>query len=278
MCLGYLAADKDKNLSLPGNYSAFAVTPLGLHYGDGKVTTIFGACAAFSNILLSYSGSICYFNIIDEMKEPRDFWKCLLVTNAATITMYTIAGIGMYALAGQLVGSPALDSAGSQGAKIAYCFGLPTILLAAVILANVNCKRTEDLIYAWRGLDAEEAHRSQRKAFSAVNVLWYAIVISWWTVSFIVGNSLPFFGPLLAVIGAISGNWICLGWPGMFMLHLWRPEVIQDDGTERKFTRQEIKEAGGWWKCYTTPNRWRKLLVPAMILLIVINIAAVRHL
>ncbi|EME44347.1 hypothetical protein DOTSEDRAFT_24405 [Dothistroma septosporum NZE10] len=275
VCLGYLAANKTENIAAPGNFPAFAFTPLNLTYGahGDKLTTLFSACAAFSNILLSYSGSICYFNIIDEMEEPRDFWKCLLITNGATVAMYTIAGIGMYCLAGQTVMSPALGSAGSQGAKIAYCFALPTILLAAVILANVQSKRTEDTIYEWRQLDADEQHHSQSSAFSAANILWYIIVVCWWTIAFIVGNSLPWFGPLLSIIGAICGAWICLGWPAMFILHLWRPEVIDVDGNIRKKTFREIKESGGWWKAYMINTR-RKILLPTMIFLILFNIAA----
>ncbi|KAK4496384.1 hypothetical protein PRZ48_012364 [Zasmidium cellare] len=184
--------------------------------------TFAAACAAVSNILVSFSGHIAYFNIIDEMRKPSDFPKALLTTNFFTIALYALAGLIIYRYVGTSVLSPALDSATETAAKIAYGLAIPTIVVAGVIAALVAAKRAYDITWQRR---PEVKDENTARAWTS----WIAIVVTLWTVAWIVGNVIPWFSSLLAVIGAAVGTWICLGFPAIFWLYgSWR----EKDGWE----------------------------------------------
>ncbi|KAF2166944.1 hypothetical protein M409DRAFT_22993 [Zasmidium cellare ATCC 36951] len=178
--------------------------------------TFAAACAAVSNILVSFSGHIAYFNIISEMRQPSDFPKALLTTNFFTIALYALAGIIIYKFVGPTVASPALDSATPTAAKIAYGLAVPTIIVAGVIAALVAAKRAYDITWQHR---PEVKDENTARAWTS----WIAIVVTLWTVAWVVGNVIPWFNSLLAVIGAAVGTWICLGFPAIFWLFgSWR--------------------------------------------------------
>lgn len=170
------------------------------------------ATAAVSNILLSYTGHIAYFTIIAEMHTPHDFPKALLVTNFLTTTLYALAGCVIYKFVGTGVASPALDSASPTFTKIAYSLAIPTIIVAGVIAALVASKRAYDIVWFRRPhVTGEKTPRAWAS--------WIAIVVVLWTLAWIIGNVVPWFKSLLAVIGAAVGTWICLGLPAIFVLH-----------------------------------------------------------
>lgn len=183
-----------------------------VHLGGVDGVTFAAITTAVSNILLSFTGHIAYFTIIDEMREPKDFPKALITTNLVSITLYSLAGCVIYKFVGENVKSPALDSASPTFAKIAYGLAIPTIIVAGVIAALVACKRTYDIVWHKR---PEVKKENTVRAWAS----WIAIVVSEWTVAWLIGNVIPWFNLLLSVIGAAVGTWICLGFPAIFWLY-----------------------------------------------------------
>lgn len=182
------------------------------HLGGRDHITFAAVTAAVSNILLSFTGHIAYFTIIDEMREPKDFLKALIATNIVTVILYALAGCVIYKFVGSDVASLALDSAPDNYSKIAYGLAIPTIIVAGVIAALVACKRTYDLVWHKH---PEVKRENTFRAWSS----WIVIVVSKWAVAWFVANVIPWFGLLLSVIGAAVGTWICLGFPALFWLY-----------------------------------------------------------
>ena len=50
-------------------------------------------------------------------------------------------------------------------------------------------------------------------------------VVLFWLFAWIIANLIPLFSPLISLIGAVAGTWICLGFPAMMKLHMIREDV-----------------------------------------------------
>jgi hypothetical protein len=88
-----------------------------------------------------------FFTFIAELSDPREFPKALAFLQSVDITLYVVASVVIYYYAGVDVTSPALGSAGSLVAKIAYGIALPTVSVFSFLsfifyqscIANVSC-------------------------------------------------------------------------------------------------------------------------------------------
>ena len=197
-----LAVDK------PGLGNSYTFTPLALtSIGQGSV--------AAGNIVLAFSGHIAYFNIMTEMKNPREFKKALTAAQVTSIVIYLVVGLVIYYYAGQDVASPAINSVRLVVRKASYALATPTIVIAGVITALVASKTMH-------------RHIKQRGPLAKIDeetkgwLSWTVIVVSLWVVAWLIANIIPGFAQLLALIGALFGTWISLGLPAIFWLWMNR--------------------------------------------------------
>jgi hypothetical protein len=228
----------------------------------GKVdTTTASWMMSMSNILVSFTGHLAYFQVMAEMKQPRDFKKSLIATNAFMSSLYFIVAIVIYYYTGTSVGSPALSSASPLFAKIAYGVATPTIVVAGVIAGLLACKRIHDWFWRLYRHEAKVVYENSFRAWSS----WVAIVLIVWGLAFVLANVIPFFSPLLALIGAVSATWICLGFPAMMCMYMchhgfsWTaPEVDEkgDDVTQWKSRELMASEREvPWWRTFIFPSQ-----------------------
>ncbi|KXT18278.1 hypothetical protein AC579_2889 [Pseudocercospora musae] len=219
---------------------------------------------AISNILVSFTGSLAYFHVMEEMEKPRDFPKALVATNIIMVSMYIVVGIVIYWYAGQDVASPALGSAGPLIKKLSYGIATPTIIVAGVIAAYLACKNMHRFWWDKSRHQPDVVYEQSWRSRST----WAIIVAFLWILAFVLANVLPFFSPLLALIGAISGTWICLGLPAWYCLCQIRDNLMTSSHA-RAQKAEEVKskdelyseraqclapESGRWWKCFKFPS------------------------
>ncbi|PPJ51856.1 hypothetical protein CBER1_09584 [Cercospora berteroae] len=216
---------------------------------------------ALSNVLVSFTGHLAYFQVMAEMDRPQDFRKSLIATNISMSSLYLVVAIVIYYYAGAGVGSPALSSAAPLFAKLSYGIATPTIVVAGVIAGLLACKR----IQAWFW----ESVRNEPKAADEISLRswtsWVSIVIIFWALAFILANVLPYFSPLLALIGAISGTWITLGIPSMTCMYMCHHGFASteveynvstgEDETGAKSVEMMTRERQNWrwWQVFTFP-------------------------
>jgi amino acid transporter len=102
--------------------------------------TFLGGMGAVSTVVFSYSGTPAFFNVVGEMKHPRDYNKALYTCQAFVTATYLTIGIVVYYFCGQYLANPALGSAGVLIKKVAYGVALPGLFVSVTIYTHVGAK------------------------------------------------------------------------------------------------------------------------------------------
>lgn len=87
------------------------------------------ACLAFANIVFAYAGHVAFFTMFSELQEIKDYPRALTMLHLCEMILYTITAIVIYAYAGPLVKSPALNSAEDLFRKISFGLAIPTVCI-----------------------------------------------------------------------------------------------------------------------------------------------------
>jgi hypothetical protein len=97
------------------------------------------AFAAVSSIVFAYAGTPAFFNIVSEMREPRDYTKSLIYCQSIMTAVYIAIGVVVYYFCGSYVASPALGSAGVLMKKVCYGLALPGLIVSTTLFIHVSC-------------------------------------------------------------------------------------------------------------------------------------------
>jgi amino acid permease len=186
--------------------------PIGL--GSVEVARELGFTSAIlgvTNIAVAFSSHSCFFSVISEFKEPRDWPKALALLQVVDTTLYLLAAVVIYACVGPDVPSPALSAAGSRTMRKAiWGIAIPTIVIAGVIYGHVASK------YVFTRVFRGTKHADRRTRLSGA--VWLAIVCTLWALSMVIAESIPVFNSLLGLVAAIFASWFSYGLPGVFWL------------------------------------------------------------
>jgi amino acid permease len=96
------------------------------------------AFAALSSIVFAYAGTPAFFNIVSEMREPRDYTKSLIYCQSIMTAVYIAIGVVVYYFCGSFVASPALGSAGVTMKKVCYGLALPGLIVSTTLFIHVS--------------------------------------------------------------------------------------------------------------------------------------------
>lgn len=107
------------------------------------------AFAALSSIVFAYAGVPAYFNIVSEMRDPRDFTKSLIYCQTIMTAVYIAIGVVVYYYCGSFVASPALGSAGPLMKKVCYGIALPGLLVSTTMYIHVS-SRLPAFLQTWK--------------------------------------------------------------------------------------------------------------------------------
>ncbi|KAF7590402.1 hypothetical protein BBP40_002903 [Aspergillus hancockii] len=165
-----------------------------------------------ANIFFSYASHNTFFNMISELRDPRDFPKALAMLQCIDICLYLVAGVIIYRCASHGVTSSALGTAGPLMAKIAYGFTLPTIIVAGVIYGHVASKSIYLRIFA----GTSRIHIRDWVAIGS----WIGIGLSLWVDAWIIASSTPMFNSLLSLMSALFGSWFTYVLPAIFWFYM----------------------------------------------------------
>ncbi|KAK3315523.1 transmembrane amino acid transporter protein-domain-containing protein [Apodospora peruviana] len=170
------------------------------------------AFLAVTNIAVAFSGHSCFFGVMAEFREPRDWPKALWMLQICDTTLYLVASVVIYIYAGPDVPSPALSAAGSgKVRKAIWGIAIPTIVLAGVIYGHVAAK------YIFVRIFNNTRHLAKRTKTGLL--AWLGITAVVWTIAFVIAESIPVFSNLLGLVAALFASWFSYGIPGG--LWLW---------------------------------------------------------
>lgn len=96
------------------------------------------AFASISSIVFAYAGTPAFFNIVSEMRDPRDYTKALIICQSIMTAVYIAIGCVVYYYCGSYVASPALGSAGVLMKKVCYGLALPGLIVSTTLFVHVR--------------------------------------------------------------------------------------------------------------------------------------------
>ena len=88
-------------------------------WGDPNATFA-DAFGAVTTIMFAFAGHVAFFPFMSELENPKDFPKALAFLQICDVSMYIICAAVMYYYGGQLIESPALNSASPYMQKVAW--------------------------------------------------------------------------------------------------------------------------------------------------------------
>ncbi|KAF4982181.1 hypothetical protein FZEAL_2159 [Fusarium zealandicum] len=173
-------------------------------------------------ICYAYAGNISFVSYMAEMKNPsRDFPMALACLEVFSITLYTIVAIAIYCLAGDYTTSPALGSAPTIPAKIAYGIVLPAVFATAMAFGHTGIKYM--YVVVMRALKSTHQVTDQSvKSWS----IWVACVTLYWIIVWVISNAIPIFDSILSISSATTIAWFTFGLSAMFWFHLNKGNLL----------------------------------------------------
>ncbi|KAL9058560.1 MAG: hypothetical protein Q9162_001715 [Coniocarpon cinnabarinum] len=166
-----------------------------------KDTRMIDGIVALMDIIMAYSGNVAFFNFMSEMRDPREYRKALFTLQTLATIIYVLAATVIYYFAGPDIAAPALGSAGPLMRKIAYYLAMPTIVIAGVVNGHVAIKM---VFRSWkRGME-------EQKGWTPY-CWWVGLNVGLWTIAWVLAESIPNFGNLLALVSSSLGTWFTYG-------------------------------------------------------------------
>ncbi|WVQ96884.1 hypothetical protein IAU59_003991 [Kwoniella sp. CBS 9459] len=173
--------------------------------------TFLGGMGAVCTVVFSYSGTPAFLNVVGEMRKPTDYNKALYWCQTIVTATYLTIGIVVYYFCGQYLANPALGSAGHVIKIVAYAVALPGLFVSVTIYTHVGAKMI--FVRLLRGTEHLTSHSFTHWA------VWLGTVAACVAISFILAESIPFFGDLVNLIGATLGTLMCMVTEGWMWLH-----------------------------------------------------------
>lgn len=151
---------------------------------------------------------------MEEMAEPSDFPKSIWILGAVMITIYTLTGALGYAFIGPDVKGPALLSAGSTVARVAFGIALPVIFISGAIL--VTCIGRFVMDHAFKNSIVRYVNTARGW------MIWLSIVFTTILLSWVVAEAIPVFSSLLSITASLFNSGFTLYLPGIMWFVLLR--------------------------------------------------------
>ncbi|KAJ4300708.1 hypothetical protein N0V90_002796 [Kalmusia sp. IMI 367209] len=173
---------------------------------------------ALLNIAFAFAGNQSFISVMAEMRDAsREFPPALFMQKSFEVVIYVVVACVIYGLAGDAVTSPALGSAPTVPAKIAYGILLPSVLGTGLVIGITAIKYM--YISMMRRFRPDQVNMHNTFTWS----LWVGLGTLFWAVTFVVSNAIPIFSSILNISSAIFISWFTFGLTSIFWLHLnWK--------------------------------------------------------
>jgi len=160
--------------------------------------------AVIGMVIYAFGGNWMYFEIMSEMKEPKDFPKAYCINGPLQLGFYLIAGLVGYAYRGDQAKGYLLDEL-----PFGTGFRIASFMLFLHVLITYSIKSTVLTRHLYQSMATDPAYEKSQ---------WFMLT----TVIMIGGSmlalSMPFFGDMLGLIGCLLGAPICFFLPITFYL------------------------------------------------------------
>ena len=191
---------------------------LGVHITLVGKPTFVETVNALLNIAFAFAGNQSFMSVMAEMRDAgREFPPALFMQKSFEVVMYVVVACVIYGLAGDSVTSPALGSAPTIPAKVAYGILLPSVLGTGLVIGITAIKYM--YITFMRHFKPDQVNVHNTLTWS----LWIGFGSLFWIATFVVSNAIPIFSSILNISSAIFVSWFTFGLTSIMWLHLnWK--------------------------------------------------------
>ncbi|SCV67981.1 BQ2448_102 [Microbotryum intermedium] len=193
-----------------------------------KRTTFIQGMNALLNIVYTWIGHALIPSFVGDMERPEDFPKALAVSMLFEFILFTLTGALVYFYAGQYSTAPGYGSLIAKYGKVAAGFTLPTIVIVGVLYSLVTSKAVFYQIFR-----EGSRHRTQHTVLGWST--WFVVVTAGWIISFIIGQAIPFFNDLLALISSLFDSWFGYILWALCWFQLYRGRYTETTGRKIEF-------------------------------------------
>lgn len=168
---------------------------LNTHSSIGEMLGVVGM------VIYAFGGNWMYFEIMSEMKEPKDFPKAYCVNGPIQLGFYLIAGLVGYAYRGDQAKAYLLDELGFGPA-----FRVASLMLFLHVVITYSIKSTVLTRYLYQSIEQDPrcpAWMSQCP--ESQGRIWLVLTTLIMIAGTLLALSMPFFGDLLGLIGCVVG-------------------------------------------------------------------------
>jgi amino acid permease len=150
-------------------------------------------------VVYAYGGNWMYFEIMSEMKEPKDFQKSYCVNGPLQLGFYLIAGLVGYAYRGDQAKAYLLDEL-----EFGTGFRIASLMLFMHVLITYAIKSTVLTRHLYQKMEQDPAYEKS---------IWLVLTVLLMIGGSILALSMPFFGEMLGLLGCLLGAPICFFLP-----------------------------------------------------------------
>ncbi|KAK2595378.1 hypothetical protein QQS21_006914 [Conoideocrella luteorostrata] len=176
-----------------------------------KSPSFTSAISAVASLVFAYAGTPAFFAIAAEMRDPRHYSRSLLICQSGVTATYIIVGTVVYYFCGSYVASPALGSAGPLVKKVAYGLALPGLIVTTTLVVHIPAKYI--FVRVLRG----SRHLTANGFVHWASWLGCTSLIT--VIAYLIASSVPVFGGLVALVGALLGTLMSLQPMGCMWLY-----------------------------------------------------------
>ncbi|KAH7401103.1 transmembrane amino acid transporter protein-domain-containing protein [Phaeosphaeria sp. MPI-PUGE-AT-0046c] len=174
---------------------------------------------ALLNIAFAFAGNQSFVSVMAEMRDAgKDFPPALFMQKSFEVVVYVIVACVIYGLAGDAVTSPALGSAATIPAKVAYGILIPSVLGTGLVIGLTAIKYM--YVAIMRQIKPHEVNVHNTFTWS----LWVGLGSLFWIVTFVVSNAIPIFSSILNISAALFVSWFTFGLTSLFYFFLFWKE------------------------------------------------------
>lgn len=192
----------------------FALLGEGAHAADSAPNKVaintqssFGdAMAVVGMVIYAFAGNWMYFEIMSEMKDPKDFPKAYSVNGPVQLCFYLVSGLVGYAYRGDQAKAYLLDEL-----QFGTGFRIASLMLFLHVLITYSIKSTVLTRHLYQSLVKDQDPAWEQS-------LWFVLTTVLMIGGSILALAMPFFGEMLGLIGCLLGAPICFFLPIAFFI------------------------------------------------------------
>jgi len=228
-------------------------------------TTLLEYLEAMSAFVFAYQGHAIFLELQAEMKDAREFPFACSIGYIIMCLMYAMTVLVAYGLRGdqteEFLPDILPDGPARQLVGVLVCLHITVSYVIA-------CQP----LHMW--LHATIFPQTFQQESRRGSWHWFLLTCGYLLFGFLIGNCVPFFADVQALIGSLFGAPSVFGWPVLFFVMLCRQQQLQQQAELQEqdqpnhVSNHHDSNMDSWWKTFQLMGGWHHVVVCAIFLFV----------